>query len=286
MQNPPVFFQKIIDKSSNKNLRKNHRKMFEKSSPTHIFWTNPPSQWSGKQKVAKPFCFCFKNHRQIIEQKYSKKSSKNVRKIIPNPHFLDQPPFTVVRKAKSCKTLLFFSKKHRQIIEKSSKIIEKYSKNNPQPTFSGPTRLHSGQESKKLQNLPVVFFKNTSKNHRTIFEQSSKHLRQIILTGIHLQKIIQQILLPDINLPKIILPIFLPCLEHDLKRASTQPPSDISCAKWLQLNCFMAEAEGNPPKQAKQSQARQIKAKQASEAKQSKASERSKAKQSKAKQNK
>ena len=64
------FFQKIIENSS-----KNHRKIFEKSSPTQIFWTNPPSQWSGKQKVAKPSCF-FKNHRTIFE-----KSSKNLRKI-------------------------------------------------------------------------------------------------------------------------------------------------------------------------------------------------------------
>ena len=81
-----MFFQKIIERLSN-NLRK--------SSPTHIFWTKPPSQWSGKQQVAKPSCVFFKNHR----------------KIFPNPHFLDQPPFTVVRKAKSCKILLFFFKK-------------------------------------------------------------------------------------------------------------------------------------------------------------------------------
>ena len=232
LQNPPVFFfKKNIEQSSN-NLRKiipnphfldqtpftvvrkakscktlliffnksskNTEKSSNKSSPTHIFWTNPPSQWSGNQKVAKPSCFF---------QKITEKSSKNHRKIIPNPHFLDQPPFTVVRKAKSCKTLLFFFKKssnnHRKIFEKSSK-------NHPQPTFSGPTPLHSGQESKKLQN-PPVFFKKSSKNHRTIFEKSSKNLRKIILTGIHLQKIIQQITLPDINLPKIILPIFTPC---------------------------------------------------------------------------
>ena len=134
---------------------------FQKNiSPTHIFWTKPPSQWSGKQKVAKPSCF------------FVEKSS-------PTHIFWTNPPFTVVRKATSCKTLLFFSKNHRKIIETSSKnlrkIIEKSSKNNPQPTFSGPTPLHSGQESKKLQNPPVF-----SKNHRTMIEKSSKNHRKTI----------------------------------------------------------------------------------------------------------
>ena len=133
------------------------KKIIEKSSPTHIFWTNPPSQWSGKQQFAKPSCFFSKNHRKIIE-----KSSKN----------------------------------HRTIFEKSS------------PTQIFWTNPPSQWSGKQKVAKPSCFF---SKNHRTIFEKSSKNLRKIILTGIHLQKIIQQIILPDINLPKIILPIFLPC---------------------------------------------------------------------------
>ena len=145
---------------------KNHRNIIEQSSkiiPNPHFLDQTPFTVVRKAKSCKTHVLFFKNHR----------------KIFPNPHFLDQPPFTVVRKAKSCKTLLFFQK----IIEKTSKnlrkIIEKSSKNHPQPTFSGPTPLHSGQESKKLQN-PPVFFKKSSKNHRKIFEKSSKNLRKII----------------------------------------------------------------------------------------------------------
>ena len=154
LQNPRVFFSKII----------------EKSSPTHIFWTNPPSQWSGKQKVAKPSCFFSKNHRKIIE-----KSSKNH----PQPKFSGPTPLHSGQESKKLQNPPVFFQK---IIEKSSKnlrtIIEKSSKNHPQPKFSGPTPLHSGQESKKLQNPPVVFQKiieQSSKNHRTIFEKSSKN---------------------------------------------------------------------------------------------------------------
>ena len=149
-----------------KKSSKNHRTIFENHPQPTFSGPNPLHSGQEGKKLQNPRVF-FKNHR----------------KIFPNPHFLDQPPFTVVRKAKSCKTLLFFSKNHRKIIEKSSKnlrkIIEKSSKNHPQPTFSGPTPLHSGQESKKLQN-PPVFFKKSSKNHRKIFEKSSKNLRKFI----------------------------------------------------------------------------------------------------------
>ena len=114
LQNPPVFFQKIIEKSS-KNLRK--------IIPNPNFLDQPPFTVVRKAKSCKTLLFFSKNHRKIFE-----KSSKNLRKIIPNPNFLDQPPFTVVRKAKSCKTLLFFkksSKNHRKIFEKSSKNLRK-----------------------------------------------------------------------------------------------------------------------------------------------------------------
>ena len=194
------FFSKIIEKSS-KNLRK--------SSPTHIFWTKPLSQWSGKANKLQNPIFFQKNHRKFIE-----KSSK----IIPNPHFLDQTPFTVVRKSKKLQTPppLFFSKNHRKII--ASKNLRKSS-----PTQIFWTKPLSQRSGKAKKCKPPCFFsqkiiEKSSKNLRNIFEKNilngiilQKFIQQIIIPDINLPKIIQQIILPDINLPKIILPIFLPC---------------------------------------------------------------------------
>ena len=277
LQNPPVF-------------SKNHRIIVEQSSKNHPQPTfsgpNPLHSGQESKKLQNPPVFFSK----IIET-----SSKNH----PQPTFSGPTPLHSGQESKKLQNPpVVFSKKtsknHRTMFEKSSKnhrtIFEQSSKNHPQPTFSGPTPLHSGQESKKLQNPPVFFSKiieKSSKNHRTIFEQSSNkssknHPDRHPSSKNHPTNY-PAYHQPSKNHPPYFPPLFS-SLEHDLKRASTQPPSDISCAKWLQLNCFMAEAEGNPPKQAKQSQAQQIKAKQSERAKQSKAkqSERSKAKQSKA----
>ena len=154
LQNPPVFFKKSYPQPTfsgpnplhsgqeSKKLQNPPVFFFRKVIPNPHFLDQPPFTVVRKAKSCKTLLFFF--------QKVIEKSSKNLRKTIPNPHLLDQPPFTVVRKANSCKTLLFFSKNHRTIFEQSSK-------NNPQPTSSGPTPLHSGQESKQLQNPPVFF---------------------------------------------------------------------------------------------------------------------------------
>ena len=150
LQNPPVFFKK-----SSKNLRT----IIEKSSKNHPQPTfsgpNPLHSGQESKKLQNPPVFF-------------KKSSKN----LPQPTFSGPNPLHSGQESKKLQNPPVFFKKSSKNLRK---IIEKSSKHHPQPTFSGPTPLHSGQESKKLQNPPVF-----SKNHRTIFENSSKNLRKII----------------------------------------------------------------------------------------------------------